>query len=274
MRVLVTGSAGFIGRHVVQALKDRGDSVTSIDKADAMAYDLSRHEASEWLTSRIVDRGTQVIIHLAGSCSTPGSVERPIETFSDTVVCAANVLEAARRSLVPVVLTSSVKARDGRTPYGAAKRMVEAWAIEYRAAYGLPIVINRPGTVYGPGQAGSTESGWIAWFLEAKARGLPVVINGDGMQVRDLLHVDDYVELLLKQADDPDSFNGETYDVGGGWDNAVSVLEIAHNLGLDFTFGPERYGDAPAYVALNDVPGWWPKTHWRAGLEKLTVVPA
>ena len=142
--------------------------------------------------------------------------------------------------------------------------MVELWALEYRSAYGLPVIINRPGTIYGPGQEGSDESGWVAWFLEAKRQGIKVTINGNGEQVRDLLHVVDYVRLLLHQVRNPGDFDtGHVYDVGGGELNAVTVNEMVRVLGLDYEYGPARYGDAKRYVALNDVPGWTPRIDWR-----------
>jgi nucleoside-diphosphate-sugar epimerase len=258
MRVLVTGSEGFIGSHIVTALRTRGDRVAGADRRTGQFLELSSH------ATRAVEKAApDLIIHLASSCSTPGSVASPMDTFNDTVLAAVNILEAARLRNVPIHITSSVKARDGMTPYGAAKRMVETWALEYRSAYGLPVVINRPGTVYGPGQEGSTESGWIAWFLEAKRRGLKVVVNGDGNQWRDLLHVSDYVRLVLTQLDDFKRYDtGEPWDVGGGYRNAVTVNEIVQHLGLDVTYGPPRYGDARSYVGINQVPGWKPEVDW------------
>jgi nucleoside-diphosphate-sugar epimerase len=257
-RVMVTGSAGFIGSHVVEALRARGDSVVSADRKTGANLEVPAASA------RLIKQWKpEYIVHLASSCSTPGSVANPWQTFEDTVVTAANVLEQARWYNLPVLITSSVKARDGMTPYGAAKRMVETWALEYRAAYGLPVVINRPGTVYGPGQEGSEESGWIAWFCEARDRGATVTINGDGEQRRDLLHVSDYVRLVLLQLDNVDRFNtGVVYDVGGGPRNTVTVNQIVAHLGLKHRYGPARYGDAREYVALNDVPGWEPQVAW------------
>ena len=254
MRVLVTGSAGFIGHHTVEALRQRGDRVTGLDKKTG--WDLS------WKTPYPVE-GYDAIVHHASSCSTPGSIVNPRGTFYDTVLSAANILESARLGGTPIIVTSSVKARDGMTPYGAAKRMVETWATEYRNAYGIPVIINRPGTVYGPGQEGSEESGWIAWFCEAKRLGREVTIYGDGKQTRDLLHVDDYVALILAQLDDIAAYDGGTFDVGGGKENEVSVIEIVRHLGLRFHHEPKRYGDADRYVALNDAPGWKPRIHWR-----------
>lgn len=260
MRVLVTGSAGFVGSHLVKTLLERGDSVAGLDKKDGM-------NVADWRARTayhaVVSFGPDVIVHLASVCSTPGSVKDPLGTFEDTVMSAAMVLEAARADDVPVLITSSVKARDGMTPYGAAKRMVELWAKEYEAAYDLPVVINRPGTIYGPGQEGSEDSGWIAWFCKAKAEGLPVVINGNGLQLRDLLHVDDYVRLLITQIDDFNRYRRQIWDVGGGERNIVSVAKMAAYLNLTATFGPPRYGDAAIYVGDNGVPGWEPQIDWK-----------
>lgn len=264
MRVVVTGSADFIGQHTRRALEDRQIEVVTADLKTGT--DLST-EVERWHPR------PDAIIHLASSCSTLGSIRDPMETFRNTVLTAVNVLEVARQDEIPVILTSSVKARDGMTPYGSAKRMVEQWAREYGIAYRLPIVINRPGTVYGPGQEGSPESGWIAWFCKARDENQPIVINGDGRQVRDLLHVSDYVRLMLIQLDSLVAGHGDyhvregIWDVGGGPLNKTTVYDMAMHLGLAFSFGPRRYGDAEEYVGINDVPGWEPLVQWRESEE-------
>jgi CDP-paratose 2-epimerase len=270
MRVLVTGSAGFIGRRTVLALTARGHAAIGLDRRDDGSPFGTRDLASDLGRASVLDAKPDVIVHLASSVSTPGSLSAPKQTFTDTVVAAANVIDAARHMKVPVVLTSSVKARDGMTPYGAAKAMTELWAMEHSRAYQLPIVINRPGTVYGPGQEGSPESGWIAWFLKAKAENLEVTLNGDGKQVRDLLYVDDYVNLLLRQVEDPSKYSyGKTltiWDVGGGPKNAVTVQEMADWLAIKYKFGPPRYGDSKRYVGENRVPDWEPETRWKGAI--------
>lgn len=266
MLALVTGSMGFVGSHVVKAILAGGLG----RNPGVIQADRERGNNLESMTEveQLFRLGPDVVIHLASSCSTPGSVADPRGTWVDTVDTAVNVLEAARLRGTPVIMTSSCKSQVPhpwmpRTPYGAAKLAVEVISTEYLMAYDLPVVINRPGTIYGPGQEGSPESGWIAWFLEAKRRGIPVVINGDGSQVRDLLHVDDYVRLLLMQALDPQEYTEDIWDVGGGERNAVSVREMADHLGLDYTFGPPRFGDVANYVSYGTVPGWEPEIDWR-----------
>lgn len=256
MKALVTGSAGFIGAHLCGALEKAGWDVIGIDRK-------VNHDLRYPVKDIVMVNRPDVVFHLASSCSTEGSMRRPTETFSDTVLTTVNIFDAVMPFKTPVILTSSVKARDGRSPYGASKVMVETWTKEMRRAYGIPLVINRPGTVYGPGQEGSDESGWIAWFVKARDENLPVVINGDGSQIRDLLHVSDYVKLLLMQARFLGDYEGHTWDVGGGNRNAVTVLEIADHLGLSYTFGPGRYGDEHRYVGVNDAPGWAPEVYWK-----------
>lgn len=254
--IVVTGSAGFVGEHLVSALTGQGEEVAALDKRTGsdLTDSVEAFAAEEYEPN--------LIIHLAGTASTPGSINNPMTCFRDTVVTAVNMLEVARRLSIPIIITSSVKARDGRTPYGAAKRMVELWASEFRDAYGMTVVLNRPGTIYGPGQEGSPESGWIAWFCKAREAGVPIIINGDGSAERDLLHVSDYVRLLQYQATDPLRYCGTIWDVGGGEENTVTVKQIADHLGLMYAFGPERYGDSERYVGINEVPGWQPWVKW------------
>lgn len=266
MKVLITGHEGFIGRHLMAILSRTGHEVYGLDiKSRNNIQEMTGPDiANDDLVYRVLSLNRcDVVFHLAATCSTSGSLARPMETFRNTARGTVNVIDACRQLDIPLIMTSSVKARDALTPYGVAKRMGELWALDHIRAYGMKIVINRPGTVYGPGQEGSEESGWIAWFLKAKKEHLPVTINKPGTQIRDLLHVKDYVRLLFMQMLDLDTFAGRIWDVGGGWNNAVSVLEMADLLALDWSFGPSRYGDEQEYVGVNDAPDWEPTIHWR-----------
>lgn len=252
MRVLVTGSDGFVGSHLVAALG--GHTVLGIDRANGT--DLLDPRTAGMIREFDPER----VVHLASACSTPGSISDPMGTYRDTVTTTAHLFDALD-GRPPVIVTSSVKARDGMTPYGAAKRMVETWSFEMAATYGYPVVVNRPGTIYGPGQQGSADSGWIAWFTLAREQGLEVTVNGHGGQVRDLLHVSDYVALLVRQVEDPVPYRG-LWDIGGGPENAVTVMQMVRHLDLAYRHGPPRYGDADHYVGFNDAPGWAPTVRW------------
>ena len=257
---------GFVGKNLLQYWADAGRDYT-IYGADKQMKDMYADLSNEGVALGLVKQASpDVVVHLASSVSTTGSLNDPAQTFKDTVRTAVNVLDACRQTSTPIILTSSVKARDGSTPYGAAKVMAETWAEEYMESYGLPVIINRPGTIYGPGQEGSPESGWVAWFLKAKRMGVPVTINGDGSQVRDLLYVDDYCHLIDRQVNEFGTYAGHTWDIGGGDRNAVSVKEMADFLGLKYEFGPPRKGDAETYIGENKCPTWEPITYWKEQL--------
>ena len=287
--IIITGSAGFVGKALYSSLASAdliGDAPTVVGYDKKIGVDLAEDQP---LHALLFDLDPHCIVHLASSVSTLGSIRKPEQTFRDTVMTTVNVMKYAAMHQTPVILTSSVKARDGKTPYGAAKVMAETWAMEMAEAFDIPLVINRPGTIYGPGQEGSEESGWVSWFLQAKAEGRKVFISGNGEQTRDLLHVDDYVRLLRLQIDDirqkrvtdthVDLRHKEfrTYDfrvganppsiwdVGGGKSNEISVKAFAEFLGLEYSLGPARYGDAWRYVGKNRVPGWEPKIRWDDG---------
>jgi CDP-paratose 2-epimerase len=264
VKALVTGHEGFVGRHLVEMLQKSGISVIGMDirdqtlNANGTGPDLAKDSIA---LRAIENHKPDVVFHLASRVSTAGSLRDPIDTYRNTATVGVNVIEACRSTGTPIIITSSVKARDpATTPYGISKRLVEMWAQD---AQGLRYAINRPGTIYGPGQEGSAESGWIAWFLRARAEKLKVTVNRPGTQIRDLLHVQDYCRLMLIQLQHFDKFKGKVWDVGGGWENAVTVLEMADHLGLDWEFGPERYGDEAEYVGYNATPGWRPKIRWQ-----------
>lgn len=253
-RILVTGSSGFIGSHLVKALKGH----------DVIRWDKKEGKNLSSLVGCSHTPKVDYVLHLAGSCSTSKSIENPLEDFKDNALGTLQALEYARVHKARFIYTSSVKAREApvMTPYGLSKYIGERYCKEYAALYGLEYIINRPGTVYGPGQEGSPESGWVSWFLKAKKESKPVTIFGDGKQVRDLLYVEDYVELLLDQIENFNYYSNLRWDVGGGAENAISVKQLADYLELDYSFGSSRVGDAEVYIGENMMSRWKPKTHW------------
>jgi nucleoside-diphosphate-sugar epimerase len=273
VKVLVTGAAGFIGSHLTVALTRRGHEVFSVDKRwGSPTTDLPQ-------LVRQVDRcRPDVIAHLGASCSTSVSLREPAVDFTDNVVGTFNVAEAVRwAGGGSVVFMSSVKVQSGHdglvAPLGLSKRIGEDYLRMYGDLYGLPFVINRPSTVYGPGQDGSAEAGWVSWFARAALDGAEVVVNGDGSQSRDILYIDDMVALLVDQVEHVDAYVGGTYPVGGGEANEVSLTALLAELGHSaVTHGPRLPGDLQRVVtdntAVSAVRGWQPTVGWRDGLAR------
>lgn len=276
MRVLVTGAAGFIGGHLVRQLDARGHTVASADKRHG--HPTSDLEAF----TRTVEAGEpEVIVHLGASCSTQVSLADPAADFHDNAVGTFNVAEAARRAGgIPVLFASSVKVYPGPdgliAPLGQSKLVGEQYLRLYGDLYGLPHVILRPSTVYGPGQDGTAEAGWVTWFLRAFWERKQTTIHGDGSQSRDILYIDDFARLLVDIVENFDAYQGRTFDVGGGPDNELSLLDLIHAWEMDTGIRPgvihdERLpGDLQRVVTdntdISDVRGWRPTTSWIDGV--------
>ena len=278
MRVLVTGAAGFIGGHLYTELGLHGHTVTAADKSHG------RSTSDLGFLQRLVDRvSPDVIAHLGASCSTSRSLEDPAADFHDNAIGTFNVAEAARRAGgIPVLFTSTVKVHpgaDGKTaPLGQSKLVGEQYLRLYGDLYGLPHVILRPSTMYGPGQNGTSESGWVTWFLRAFWERRQITVHGDGTQSRDILYIDDFTRLLVDIVEHFDAYQGRTYDVGGGPDNEISLLDLLWGLeqsaGVkpDVVYDERLPGDLQRVVtdntAVSRVRGWKPAIHWADGVRR------
>lgn len=282
MTILVTGALGFIGRHTVEILRLRGHRVIGIDKKAGL--NLVEYDNVKALIQASVLE-IDYIVHLAGDCSTARSLVNPRQSFLDNVITTFNVAELAKELRVKgVIFSSSVKAYPNsqgiRTPYGVNKFIGEEILWEHGKSFGVKSVINRFGTIYGPGQDASPESGWLTWFIEASLKDSPITIYGDGKQVRDVLYVTDAVNLLIDQVENFDSYylvhdryhpELSLFDIGGGQANAVTLLQVLEFIGYNnYTFADERLGDSLRYVATNELPNkrWEPKVGWQDGVRK------
>ncbi len=158
-----------------------------------------------------------------------------------------------------------------RTLYGATKLAAELLIEEYRAAYGLRAVVDRCGVIAGPWQMGKVDQGVFTFWLLAHRLGRPlryIGFGGSGKQVRDLLHVDDLVDLVELQLTEPDRWDGVTANVGGGRDRSLSLRETTA-LCAEITgtrIEPEassevRPGDLPLYIS--DCTKLFALTEWR-----------
>jgi UDP-glucose 4-epimerase len=255
MRALVTGGAGFVGSHLVDALLDRGDEVAVVDdlstgKRENLAGALARGADLREIDIRDAAplRGVvgtwrpDIVFHLAAQMDVRKSIEDPAWDAGINVVGTINVLEASRLAGVRrVVNTSTGGAIYGETDvmptpesvpprpmsaYGQSKFCAEAYCGWYERLYGLSSVTLRYGNVYGPRQDPHGEAGVIAIFCGKLIAGGRPRIFGDGRQTRDYAYVGDIVAANLAAAAHPEAHGA--YNVGTGVE--ASVLEVVAAL--------------------------------------------
>ncbi len=266
VRAIVTGGAGFIGSHVVDALVARGDDVLVIDDLSTGRHDRV-NAAAKLVEADIRDAAAvdaafdegrpEACFHLAAQADVRVSVDDPALDANVNVVGTTRVLEAARRHDAQVVFSSTGGAMYGEcerpapesaprqplAPYGASKLAGEEYLATYNRLYGTPHVSLRYGNVYGPRQDPHGEAGVVAIFFGRLARGEPVLIFGDGRQTRDYVYVADVVAATLAAVGRP----GGVFNVGTG--RETSVLELADACGrvsgvdLEPVFAPPRLGE-------------------------------
>lgn len=263
------------------------------------------------LEAIVAARRPRAILHLAGQVAVTTSVVDPRLDFEINALGTFNLLEAVRRaSPESIVLNAStnkvygklegveVELRDGRwelrdlprgvserqpldfhSPYGCSKGVADQYTIDYGRIYGLRTVTFRQSCIYGIRQMGVEDQGWVAWFVIAALLGRPVSIYGDGRQIRDLLWVDDLVALYAAAIEGAERGVTGAFNVGGGADNTLSLLELVAKLeaitGRPFAprFEPWRPGDQKVFVS--DVGeaerrfGWRPTVAVDDGIERL-----
>jgi CDP-paratose 2-epimerase len=165
------------------------------------------------------------------------------------------------------------------TPYGCSKGGADQYVLDWAKTYGLPAVVFRMSCIYGPHQHGNEDQGWVAHFLIRSFAREPVTIFGDGAQVRDILHVDDLVRAFLLARERVDDTAGRAFNVGGGPDNTISLLELVELIeelrGARplVGFAQERVGDQRWYVSdttrLAKTIGWSPQVGVGEGVDDL-----
>ncbi|HEX4746284.1 MAG TPA: NAD-dependent epimerase/dehydratase family protein [Gaiellaceae bacterium] len=241
MRAIVTGGAGFIGSHVVDALVARGDEVAVVDSlvhgsetnVDASAQ-LHVRDIRKPLDDLVDAVRPEAIFHLAAQADVRVSVEHPVEDADVNVLGTVRILEAARRHDAQVVFASTGGAIYGEceeparedspceplSPYGTAKLAAEEYLRSYNRLHGTRHVALRYGNVYGPRQDPHGEAGVVAIFLGAIARGEQARIFGDGAQTRDYVYVGDVARATLSAL----GHEGGVFNVGTGIETSVVTL--------------------------------------------------
>jgi len=282
LRAIVTGGAGFIGSHVVDALMARGDEVLVLD-------DLSRGKRTNVPEARLevvnilepLDdwfEGAEVCFHLAAQVDVRVAVERPDYDAQVNVLGTVNVLEAARRQGTQIVFASTGGAiygecdrpasedapRQPLSPYGVSKLAAEEYLAAYNRLHGTSHVSLRYGNVYGPRQDPHGEAGVVAIFLGRLAAGERAQIFGDGSQTRDYVYAGDVARATLAAVGKRGVFN-----VGTGIETSVSGLyELCRRVAgseLEADHGEARLGELQRSVL--DVSRAEQELGWRAEVE-------
>lgn len=243
--------------------------------------------------------GVSEIYHFAAQVAVTSSVLDPATDFQVNAVGTFNVLEAARQSgRKPFLLFTStnkvygalesvavIESRtryraknplfhgvdemerlDFHSPYGCSKGTADQYVRDYARIYGLPTVVFRMSCIAGPRQFGNEDQGWVAHFLYSVLEGKPITIYGDGLQVRDVLHVHDLVDAMQRVRALIEVTRGNVYNVGGGPSRAISILEMLRaieketGVAVQLDHGGVRPGDQPLYVSdtskLERHAGW------------------
>jgi UDP-glucose 4-epimerase len=287
VRAIVTGGAGFIGSHLVDALVERGDEVVVVDDLSSGRREnvnpAARLEQRD-IRAGFDALGADAVFHLAAQADVQTSMLRPAHDAEVNVVGTISVLEAAREVGAPVVFTSTGGAiygecdgpagedapRNPVSPYGIAKLCGEEYVRGWGRTHGMRNVVLRLANVYGPRQEAGLEGGVVSIFLERMARGEEAVIFGDGGQTRDFVYVGDVVRALLAAAGQ----EGGVFNVGTGEETTVLDLyracASAAGAGGEPRFEAARLGDVRRSVL--DVSraerelGWSPKVTLEEGL--------
>ena len=240
MRSIVTGGAGFIGSHVVDALVARGDEVAVIDslvhgkEENVSGAELHVRDIREPLDDIFDAVRPEAVYHLAAQADVRVSVEHPVEDAEVNVLGTVRILEAARRHGAQVVFSSTGGAIYGEcveparedspceplSPYGTAKLAGEEYIRSFNRLYGTRHIALRYGNVYGPRQDPHGEAGVVAIFLGALARGEQAKIFGDGLQTRDYVYVGDVARATTSTLGQ----DSGVFNVGTG--RETSVVEL------------------------------------------------
>ena len=303
---LVTGGAGFIGSHLVDALVEQGRHVRVFDDFSTGLESNLAHQGQRIEIARgsLVDAGAidaamdgvETVFHLGALASVARSVESPAVSHAACATGTLLVLDAARRlGAKRVVFAASSSAYGGysgeggqtedllpaaKSPYAAAKLAGEYYMQAFAATYGLETVRLRFFNIFGPRQrADSPYSGVIAIFADSMAKGIAPTVHGDGLQSRDFTYVANAMQCLCRAAEaDASTVSGNVYNVGTG--RSITVLDLVRELNvilgtsLTAKHSAERAGDVK--YSLADISrtqrdlGYVPTVAFEEGL-KLTL---
>ncbi|MDT4931210.1 MAG: CDP-paratose 2-epimerase [Pseudonocardiales bacterium] len=258
-------------------------------------------------------RGVGEIFHFAAQVAVTTSVTDPLYDFGVNLGGTLTLLEEVRRMPTPPTLlfTSTNKVygslNDVRliegpryepahapyrdygvaedrplsfcSPYGCSKGGADQYVLDFGMSYDLPTVVFRMSCIYGPHQQGNEDQGWVAHFVKRALGHTPITLYGDGRQVRDLLYVEDLLDALQSAVASIDRLHGKAYNMGGGSENAVSLLQVLDEIAAlsgqrpEVDFDGWRIGDQRWYVSdtrrFGAATGWAPQVDVADGIKRL-----
>jgi CDP-paratose 2-epimerase len=259
-------------------------------------------------------RNASHVFHLAAQVAVTTSLANPRHDFDINALGTLNLLEALRAAddPPPLIFTSTNKVYGGledialaneagiyrpvdpvlrlkgidetrsldlHSPYGCSKGAADQYIIDYARTFGLPALVFRMSCIYGPHQMGNEDQGWVAHFLICALEGRPITLYGDGMQVRDVLYVDDLLEAFLLARCNVRSLSGQAFNLGGGPERAISLLKLIevirelHGETPQYEFQDWRPGDQKYYVSdtskFRRATGWLPTVSHEIGAQRL-----
>lgn len=265
---------------------------------------------------RRVTRDATVVIHAAGQVAVTTSLTDPLSDFgvnasgtlqlldnlrrygdnSSVVYLSTNKVYGSRVNDVPCreeatrYSVSDSRFRHGipesfpvdgceHSPYGVSKLAADFYVQEYAHTYGLHTAAFRMSCIYGERQSGNEDQGWVAHFVSSILNRRPLVIYGDGKQVRDVLHVSDLIRAMALAVTEPSRLRGQVFNIGGGPRFSISLLEllemVRRQTGVTVSpkFAPWREADQKVYVSDTRFAkrelGWVPKVSPSTGVAKM-----
>jgi CDP-paratose 2-epimerase len=261
-------------------------------------------------------RGVSRVFHFAAQVAVTTSLVDPLLDFEVNARGTLNLLEAMRHLHAPpsLLFTSTNKVYgdledvplttrekryepvdsataasgidesrhlDFHSPYGCSKGAAEQYVLDYARTFALPATVFRMSCIYGPHQLGTEDQGWVAHFAIRALNGRPLTLYGDGLQVRDVLFVEDLVDAMLRAHERIGRISGEAFNIGGGPGNTVSLLELLDQLAAvvgrrpSYELEPWRAADQRYYVSnvskVARMIGWTPRTSVGEGVARLVA---
>lgn len=297
MKILVTGGAGFIGSHIVDALLERGHEVHILDDFSTgkeqnigKEHELYRLDVQSPEAAEIVRKqGYAAIFHQAAQMDVRRSVANPQFDARVNILGGLNLLEAANEACCrKFIFASSGGTVYGEqeqypapeshptrplSPYGIAKLSFEHYLYYFQQVHNLPYVALRYANVYGPRQNPKGEAGVVAIFAERLLKGQQAYINGDGLQTRDYIHVADVVAANMAALEN--NISG-AYNVGTGKETDVVTIFRGINEALGNSIAeehaPAKAGEQRRSVVdpekLQQATNWAPKYNFTEGLKQ------